>query len=529
MKEMELEIILPDGKTRLVQFGKESTGTTLAEALEGQGIPLNMRCSGRGLCRGCEVVVNDNGHSKTIQTCQHNVGDLPDSIKRLSIPANSWRDHSLHGVSVFEIHTDTVAVSSRQSGYGLALDIGTTTLAGALWDFSSNRCLTHGSLGNPQARFGDNVLSRVHYCIGHKEGCRALQRTLVEEGLEPMIMELCQAAGIEPEAIDCATASGNPTMLHTLLGASLNGLGKYPFKPVFIDQRQVDSRTIGFDYAFELTLLPGLGPFVGADIVAGALASGMLEDRGPVLFVDFGTNGEILLSHEGGFFATATAAGPAFEGGRLSCGSAAREGVISSIRRENESWVWHLSGASGGEPNGISGAAFVDFLASGKECGLLDHFGRFDRHDSEVYERRSGEDVDWVIAISPKTVVTEADVAELLQAKAAIGGGVASLMELAGIEASDLRKVLVAGGFGYHLNPAHAIAIGLLPDISVDKIKTVGNASLGGACLLLNEKMHDLMRPLLDTCQVIELNQVESFEDHFTDCLMLEPLLSDHI
>ncbi len=524
MSVSKLEIRIPGGQTKSVDLQSAMPDQSLAKALEDAGVPLNMRCGGRGLCRGCKVEVPGNEKLDTFRACQRSMESLPDNLSWIQIPENSWRDHSLHGVSVFEIHTKVELNPSRNSGYGIALDIGTTTLAGALWSFEDHHCLGHDSRLNPQARFGDNVVSRIHYAIENETGAGDLQRVLVKEGLIPIIRDLCRSAGIEMGSITCATASGNPTMLHSLVGEPLDGLGKYPFKPVFLDSRTVDSKEIGFWNSFELTLLPGLGPFVGADISVGALASGLLDDEGPILLIDFGTNGEILLSYEKGFLATATAAGPAFEGGRLSCGAAARDGVISSISRKGGSWDWILSGNKEGEPQGISGAAYVDFLAAGADCGLLDHFGRFDRTSSEVVERGSGDNTEWVINLSEKTYVTEADVAEILQAKAAIGGGVLTLMEEAGIEASDLKKVLVAGGFGYHLNPKHAIAIGLLPDVPLDRIRMTGNASLGGACLLLNDRAHQQLQQLLENCKVVELNLIDSFEDNFTDCLMLESM-----
>ena len=224
------------------------------------------------------------------------------------------------------------------------MDIGTTTIAGALWDFSNNQCLAHHSRPNPQARYGDNVVSRINYAMVKESGSTDLQRALVQDGLQPMIKALCQRAEIEPEGITFATASGNPTMLHTLAGESLAGLAKYPFKPVFLGQRSIGVAEAGFTGDFELVLLPGLGPFVGADIAVGALASGMLEEEGPILLIDFGTNGEILLSTGEGYLATATAAGPAFEGGRLACGAAARDRVISSLRHKDGEWRWTLSG-----------------------------------------------------------------------------------------------------------------------------------------------------------------------------------------
>lgn len=524
MAVKRLEVIIPGGQRRNIRFSEEELQLTLAEALESQGLPLNMRCGGRGLCRGCTVEAGEGDDAESFRACQRKTADLPESISILSIPENSWRDHSLHGVSVFEIHTTADLRPSQRSGYGLALDIGTTTIAGALWDFSNNHCLAHHSRPNPQARYGDNVVSRINFSMDRESGSADLQRSLVRDGLQPMIKALCQRAGIDQAGIHYATASGNPTMLHTLAGASLAGLAKYPFKPEFLGQQTLRAADAGFNEDFELVLLPGLGPFVGADIAVGALASGMLEEEGPILLIDFGTNGEILLKTKDGYLATATAAGPAFEGGRLACGAAAREGVISSIRRKEGQWRWTLSGSGEGEPMGISGAAYVDFLAVGANEGLLDHFGRFDRQHPEVHERKDGDDSDWTIGISKKTFITESDVAELLQAKAAIGGGVLTLMEKAGIEAGDLRKVLVAGGFGYHLDPAHAMRVGLLPEVPLERIDIVGNASLGGACLLLNDGISEKLQPLLEQCQVVELNQEASFEDHFTDSLLLEQM-----
>jgi uncharacterized 2Fe-2S/4Fe-4S cluster protein (DUF4445 family) len=522
MSHTSLKFQIPGGQVKTVRLDQVASEDSLANSLEKGGLPLNMRCGGRGLCRGCEIEISSSGVVDTIRACQNTLNTIPESIDWIRIPENSWRDHSLHGVSVFEIHTKTSLQRSRDTGYGIAMDIGTTTIAGALWDFSNHHCLAHNSKPNPQGRFGDNVVSRIHYAVENAKGPKDLQRVLVKDGLIPMVRELCQSAGIEQRSIVSATASGNPTMLHTLAGESLEGLAKYPFQPAFLEKKSVVSTDIGFHYEFELDLLPGLGPFVGSDIAVGALASGMLEEGDPILLIDFGTNGEILLSYENGFLATATAAGPAFEGGRLNCGATARDGVISSILREKDSWKWTLSGNCKDEPTGISGAAYVDFIATGAKTGLLDHFGRFDRTSSEVYQRNSGSDSDWTISVSERAFVTEADVAELLQAKAAIGGGVLTLMEKAGIEASELKRVLVAGGFGYHLNPQHAIDIGLLPDVPVERVQMIGNASLGGACLLLNDHAYGLLGSLLESCEVVELNQMVSFEDNFTDCLMLE-------
>lgn len=218
----------------------------------------------------------------------------------------------------------------------------------------------------------------------HQDGCDKLQRALVDQGLKPLIETLARQAKIPAASIETATVAGNPVMLHTLLACRLEGLSTYPFRPVFLDARTLPSTEIGLEADFTLELLPSLGPFVGADIVAGALAAGMLSKAGPSLLIDFGTNGEILLHHEGRSYATATAAGPAFEGGRLSCGASASGRVISSFTRSASGWTYRLCDDSGAEPSGISGSAYIDFLAQALDGGLVNSFGRFDRNHPDV-------------------------------------------------------------------------------------------------------------------------------------------------
>ena len=516
-------IQIPGGQVKWVTLDRGQRAS-LAGNLESQGIRLNMRCGGRGLCNGCRVEYQSSGSCHAIKACQQDMASLPGSINCIRIPENSWRDHSLHGVSVFEVHGDHAFDRLGKSGFGIALDIGTTTLAGALWDFATGACLSHLSLPNPQSRFGDNVLSRINFAIENENGAAALQTILVRDGLLPLVRQLCQSASTRQRDVTCATVSGNPTMLHTLLGEDLSGFSKYPFKPVFLDERCVNSRDLGFFNAFEMQILPSLGPFVGADIVAGAIASGMLDGPSTLLLIDFGTNGEILLKKGQHYLATATAAGPAFEGGRLNCGAIARSGVISSLKWIDQQWKCKLMGGQDGRALGLSGAAYVDFLADGCANGLLDNFGRFNRSFPGVYERRHGEDRDWRIDLADSIFITESDVAELLQAKAAIGGGILTLMDHAGVSATDLERVIVAGGFGYHLDPQHAIETGLLPKVDANRVQMVGNGSLGGASLLLNFRADEHIRGLLSACEVIELNQMEKFEDYFTDCLMLQEI-----
>lgn len=509
-----IHIQVPDGRTHTREAPAESV--KLSDWLETEHLPLNTRCGGRGLCRGCLVEID----GKEVRACQHKSTDVSD----IRIPEASRRDHRLNGVSVFEIGSHNYALRPRD-GIGLALDIGTTTVAAALWDLQSGRCLAQGSVANEQRRYGDNVLARIDHAVALGGPSAPLQSALVNDSLQPLIDSLCAEAQIETAAITEGIAAGNTVMLHSLAGARLSGFAAYPFRPEFLDAQALASGSLGFTSDFPLSLAPNLGPFVGADIALGALAAGMLEQSGPSLLIDFGTNGEILLKTRDGYSATATAAGPAFEGGRLNCGAPAGTGVISSIDLERDAWVVrHTGGQTEARSTGISGAAYVDFIKHAVATGLLNEMGRFDAEHPEVNSLITDDGTDKRVKIHQHQYISETDVAELIQAKAAIAAGVMALLEEAELKPQDLGTLYIAGGFGYHLNSAHAMAIGMIPTVAAEKVRVIGNASLGGASLMLQSDSAAAVEQLRAQCRIIELNQIESFEDHFIDCMPLSEI-----
>jgi uncharacterized 2Fe-2S/4Fe-4S cluster protein (DUF4445 family) len=326
-------------------------------------------------------------------------------------------------------------------------------------------------------------------------------------------------------------------MQHLLVGEDPTPLGIAPFTPRFIAGRRVSAADINLEAAglapeTPVQLLPGIAAYIGADITAGILASGMGFDEQPGLLVDIGTNGEIVLQAEGRLFGCATAAGPAFEGSGLRCGTRARAGAVSDLNLRLNPFGLETK-VIGDIPlaraNGICGSAYVDFLASARSAGLLGGNGRFDlsvweslpeqcrfRHEGRRAFRlaaRNGAD---------DLRVSEVDVALLLQAKAAIGAGIEVLLETAGLRAADLGRVYLAGGFGMHLNVAHAIAIGLLPGFREEQVRVVGNTSLAGALLALVDRTTlTEMEELRERVQVIELNLAAGFEDRYIEHLML--------
>ncbi len=505
-----------------------SGGRSLADWLADCGHPLNTRCGGRGLCHGCEVLVaaDENGRLATIKACQTPVDALPGIV--VNIPRGSLHDRSITGVSVFDIAAPGMATESAlpDGCAGVSLDIGTTTLAVAVWAGSPLKCLGTASAPNPQARFGDNVVSRIQFSLDHPDGDLRLHRILLDEGIGPLIRSTCRAVGLDPGRICKAAAAGNPAMLHTLAGEPLEGLATFPFRPRFLDERRMRGGIPGLRGDVELLLLGSLGPFVGADIAAGALACGLLDAPAPSLLIDFGTNGEILLKTRDGFLATATAAGPAFEGGRLACGAMAGKGVISGINGWNAATgKWEVRGVNARQErfHGIAGAAYVDFLAVAVEAGMVNGSGRLQAGHAAVEEAEDGD--GWGrrrIVLADEAYVTEADIAELIQAKAAIQAGWATLLDEADVGVGDLQMVFIAGGFGYHLTPRCAAAIGLLPDVEPHKFRLVGNSSLGGASLaLLGGASSERISALREEVRLVELNKTKSFEDHYIDAMVL--------
>jgi uncharacterized 2Fe-2S/4Fe-4S cluster protein (DUF4445 family) len=258
----------------------------------------------------------------------------------------------------------------------------------------------------------------------------------------------------------------------------------------------------------------------------------MVYDSAPSLLADIGTNGEIVLQKDGKLTACATAAGPAFEGCGLRCGTRAREGAVSDLnlalhpfRLETRT----IGQAPLSRANGLCGSAYVDFLATARNCGFLGAAGRFDAAAWEMVpaQNRFNENGEKVLRLTETNDagalrVSEVDVALLLQAKAAIGAGIEILLETAGIRAADLGRVYLAGGFGKHLNVAHAIAIGILPGFRVEQVRVVGNTALAGAFLALVDRTTlEEMESLRTQVKVIELNLVGGFEDRYIEHLML--------
>jgi uncharacterized 2Fe-2S/4Fe-4S cluster protein (DUF4445 family) len=514
----------------------------LSEVLATHGFPLNTRCGQRGLCHGCEVLLHEGtlmlGDSAvsapaTLRACQVCLlGPVT-----IGLPARSRIEHQPQVGETFEIAVpyahDPLFPQNGIRDTAFAVDIGTTTVVVLLVDIASGDVLSRAGGFNEQIRFGDNVLTRIDH--GRSPAAvAAMQAAVVRETLTPLLLQACERSGRDPRRLAGGAISGNTTMLHLLVGADPSSLGFAPFTARFLEGRKITAGDIGLEVDglvpdTPLQLLPGIAAYIGADITAGIYATGLCFDTAPSLLVDIGTNGEIVLQSGGHLIACATAAGPAFEGSGLRCGIRARDGAVSALRIALNPFEVNctvIGNPSVARASGICGSAYIDFLATGRECGLLGETGRFLPSGWEMVpeSHRCTDDDERALRLgkSNAQLISEVDVALLLQAKAAIGAGIETLLARAGLRPDQLARVYLAGGFGMHLNVPHAIATGLLPGFRPEQIRVVGNTALAGALLsLIDRGTLDEMEGIRTRVEVIELSLDQGFEDRYIENLML--------
>lgn len=492
----------------------------LSEILRRKSVALNTRCGQKGKCNGCTIELLEGTvepmpeTGSTISACQcRAVGDV-----RVRVPHRSLVDYEPQVLGDYRIGVG-LADEPLFAGLAAAVDVGTTTVVVQLVE--GGVTVAEASAFNAQMRLGDDVLTRINLCSTDATMLGELQGA-VAGTIRDLVTECLRELERPAEELQGYAIAGNTTMLHLLAGVNPRSLGVAPFTPVFLDSRTFLGRELGLvPESATVAFLPGAAAYVGADLTAGVFASGLLYDDGPSLLVDIGTNGEIILKVGDDLYGCATAAGPAFEGSGLSCGMRAGRGAVAHVSFATSPAEIEVIG--GGNPEGLCGSAYVDFLAEARRAGLIGRVGRINPGATDV------EDRDGIRAVRIGTgrgqtpiVVTEFDVAALLQAKAAIAAGIETLLTKAGIRAEDLVTVYVAGGFGMHLNLDHAIACGLLPGLDREKLVLVGNTSLGGAFAALVDRtcLAEIERAGRDMT-IVELNLEPGFEDAYIDHLAL--------
>ncbi len=407
--------------------------------------------------------------------------------------------------------------------FGVAFDVGTTTLVGTLMNLRTGMAASVLSTLNGQAPFGADVISRISHGMNGPDSIRELRDAVVST-MNGILATLYADTGVTPDRTYEAVVVGNATMLHLLLGIDPSPLAVMPFTPAFMEPLTVVAAEVGLDIHPQgfVQTLPALGAYVGADIVAGVLATGIVREDKLRVFVDVGTNGEIVLGNGQRALATAAPAGPAFEGSQIRCGMRATDGAIEGVTLGDTVELQVIGGDVRAE--GICGSGLVDAVAQLLLVGLLDHSGRMktrdDVPDHPLRDRLIDVDGIRAFLLADGVYLSQRDIRELQFAKGSIATGIKVLMDILGVETKDLDEVLLGGSFGSYLNPESAKIIGLVPPVDVDRIIAVGNSAGEGAKIaLLSYRERQVAFELPSRIEYIELSGRTDFNDAFVSVL----------
>lgn len=426
------------------------------------------------------------------------------------------------------------AGDTTASCYGIAVDLGTTSVVVILANLASGEVLGIESMLNGQANYGADVISRVEYSAT-PAGLQTLQQAAVDT-INSALRRLAERTGVDPEQVYEAVVVGNSCMNHLLLGIEPASLARAPYQPTLSESVQVPATDVGLSInpSGQVYTLPNIAGFVGSDTVAVILATAMHRSEELQLALDLGTNGEMVLGDKDRLLACSTAAGPAFEGARISCGMRATKGAIERV------WIdegqVRIQVVGNGAPIGLCGSGLMDAVAQMRAAGLMDQSGRIilpDQRDAGIpprlAERLDAEDGTRGFTLyrrgRRRLVLGQADVRELQLAKGAIRAGIAVLMEEYGVDAAAVDQVLLAGAFGSYLSPASARAIGLIPPVPLNRIAAVGNAAGQGALMaLLSTDLREQANEIARSVEYVELASRRDFMRLFLSAMALDPL-----
>ena len=478
-----------DGREQAVSA---QAGESLLAALRRAGLPVTAPCGGRGTCLKCRVLVE----GRQALACRTAVRE------GLHIEL-----HTSSGGAILAVGADTAADPGQQ-GLGAAIDLGTTTVAVELLDLADGRSLGTASAWNAQAPYGADVITRCQYCMEHPDGVEVLDRVMWAQ-----IDGLLASLGHSRNELKALSVAGNTVMQHLLAGLDPHSIALAPFTPTTLFDAPEDG---------PVRYAPCVAGYVGGDITAGLLASGLWERDERSLFLDIGTNGEMALGGRDGFLCCAVASGPAFEGAGIACGMAGVEGAVSHVRWDGD--APELTVIGGGAPRGICGSGLIDLAAVLCRKGIISGSGLLlgPEEAPEDCGALLGEDENgngiFCLTADRSVYLTARDVRQLQLAKAAVAAGIRVLLRKAGLAAADVDRLYLAGGFGSYMDVENAAAIGMLPAELAGRTVLLGNASLQGARLaLLQKRARDQLFEIRRRCRYLELSGDADFNREFPE------------
>jgi uncharacterized 2Fe-2S/4Fe-4S cluster protein (DUF4445 family) len=439
-----------------------------------------------------------------------------------------------HGrVRALVVDEQLVSVDEKPAlaAFGLAVDIGTTTLAGYLMDLGDGSCLGVRSMQNPQTAFGGDVLSRISAARHDEAKSRSLRKVLID-GVNTLVGSLVEEAGLERVDVCDMLACGNTTMIHFFLGLSPASLAVVPYNSVADAPVETTAWELGVTLAREgrVRTMPGCRSFVGSDTVSAVLASGMHRSSRDRVLIDIGTNGEIVVGGSEHMIATSAAAGPAFEGANIEFGLRAVPGAIDAVSFDGDLVIGTIEGD---EPIGICGSGVIDAVYAFRMAGLIEANGTIvPSHPNALLNRRI---IEWgrgrAIVLSDRgslgrrILVTQEDIRQVQLAKGAIRAGIDLLMEDLCLSAAELEEIVLAGAFGSYIRPQSALGIGIIPSIPLERIHAIGNAAGRGAQMaLLSRAAHAESLRISDRLRYLPLSSVPGFHRRFVAAMTFPEL-----
>ena len=457
----------------------------LMAALKTHGIYLDAPCGGNGKCGKCRVIV--------------------DGVERLACRISVDRDMTVTVPQEGELRVLETGIDSKRrmdpfrQGNLLAFDVGTTSLVCFLLSGKTGRKLAQSSMCNPQTAFGADVISRIRAAMG---GNLEAQTSAIRQGMTALIHQVCDEAGISPEAVGVVSVVGNPAMQQLLLGILPENLASVPFGPVLTEAKIIPcSDILPICPNADLLIVPDLSGYIGADTMGCVLATDLHRKEELTLLVDIGTNGEMVLGNRHRMIACSTAAGPALEGANIRFGMRGTEGAIDHVWLENGEIRCSVIG--GGEAKGICGSGLIDAVAVGLELGLLNKRGRIGNEEH-------------IFRLTDEIYLTQEDIRQVQLAKGAVSAGIVLMAAQLGVGIEEIRKVQLAGAFGNYLDPQSACRIGLLPEVLRDRIEPVGNAAGSGAIMLAcDRQLLPLTQELTKRIEFLELASLREFPKTF--------------
>lgn len=518
-------------------------GTRLIDCIRKAGYKVETPCSCIGICGKCKVIATGELSHKTKEEESHtndseirlacmarvqgnvevkfivregclktiNSGfsinvEINSSIKKVKLQTSGDKSAITFNNSVLDIREGINNV------LGVAVDIGTTGVSAYLVDLQSGKVLNRISALNPQTEYGGDVLSRITYAIKEEKGVDILSKC-IRDKINNMIKDLVYKS-YNLEDVYRMIIAANTTMLHLFLGVNPESIAKAPYRAAFLDKKDFNALDLQIEINKKgiLTLLPSASAYVGADILSGIIAVDFQNKKTSSIFIDIGTNGEIVVINNGKMAATSTAAGPALEGMNISCGVRAEEGAIDCFNIDEEYNITYTT-IGNKKAKGICGSGLLDIAANLVNRNVVLKSGRFNKM---LPEKLAGRLIDKRFYITEEIYISQNDIRQIQLAKAAIASGIIMLLKEIGLNIMDIEETVIAGAFGYHLNPESIMTIGLIPQGFKGKISFVGNSSLSGARLaLISEEKLKEMSEVKESIKVVELSVKKEFQDYF--------------